>query len=610
MISCKKKLASLIFVFVGILLTGSYMPVGAEMTIGQGLMGTTDWDMESPFIDMMKEARGWWSVNPSGTGGGADGTGDDWETGKGEWLDCDTNGYPLYLPQQGSEGPRSAMCLWHYGDGKSFEPGTYTLLYDGEGEFAFKGDMSLISAEPGKILIDVQPGTNFWREHGLSAIQILQSTQGNHVRNMRLLRPGFDETNYSEDQPFNPAFLAKMQSFSPVRFMGWQRTNWIPDYKPKRSWTKRRRTTYLTQSSVAHEGLSTRQLDDNVPAIEYMIQMCNVLQIEPWFNMPHRREDDYVTNFAQLVKEKLDPNLNVWVEYSNEIWNPEYAQNWWVNGHIPSECNGSPQKAVAYYSKEVWDEWIAVFGDESDRVIRVLAGQHANASYVGDGLDYLADKGGADVASVAGYVGVLDPDYFGSTGELIERQFMELSGDVGWHLQGWKDNMEHANEHNVPLTCYEGGQHLTGRQVTQDAQRDPQMYDLYKALLDTLNRIGISTFVHSSLAAKINEYGAWGGLESVYQPLEEAHKYRAMLEFVDGVCDTFIVSGTHIKNTFRPVQSLLPIYAGNNATGHRLFILNGRKMSNNHFIKPASNITILGTDRTKTNLKRQFLFSE
>src|SRR5690606_20711432 len=31
-------------------------------------------------------------------------------------------------------------------------------------------------------------------------------------------------------------------------------------------------------------------------------------------------DNNYWTELAKLVKEKLDPNLKVWVEYSNETW--------------------------------------------------------------------------------------------------------------------------------------------------------------------------------------------------------------------------------------------------------------------------------------------------
>ena len=57
-----------------------------------------------------------------------------------------------------------------------------------------------------------------------------------------------------------------------------------------------------------------------------MIELCNEVKIDPWFNMPHLADDDYVQRFAEQVRKDLDPSLNVHVEYSNEVWNTMFDQ--------------------------------------------------------------------------------------------------------------------------------------------------------------------------------------------------------------------------------------------------------------------------------------------
>ncbi len=37
-------------------------------------------------------------------------------------------------------------------------------------------------------------------------------------------------------------------------------------------------------------------------------------------------DDTYVANLAALVKQNLNENLNVYVEYSNEVWNWEVCE--------------------------------------------------------------------------------------------------------------------------------------------------------------------------------------------------------------------------------------------------------------------------------------------
>ena len=65
------------------------------------------------------------------------------------------------------------------------------------------------------------------------------------------------------------------------------------------TWSDRRTPDYYTQEG--EEG----------GAIEYMIPLANILGANPWFNIPHAATDDYVKNFAQLVKSKLRPDLTV-----------------------------------------------------------------------------------------------------------------------------------------------------------------------------------------------------------------------------------------------------------------------------------------------------------
>jgi hypothetical protein len=61
-----------------------------------------------------------------------------------------------------------------------------------------------------------------------------------------------------------------------------------------------------------------RSYQDGVP-VEHMILLSNVLGADPWFCMPHAANDDYVTQFARMVLDRLRPDLKIYVEYSNEV---------------------------------------------------------------------------------------------------------------------------------------------------------------------------------------------------------------------------------------------------------------------------------------------------
>ena len=42
--------------------------------------------------------------------------------------------------------------------------------------------------------------------------------------------------------------------------------------------------------------------DDDGVALEYMIALCNELEADPWFCIPHTATDEYVREFAKQVK--------------------------------------------------------------------------------------------------------------------------------------------------------------------------------------------------------------------------------------------------------------------------------------------------------------------
>lgn len=64
-------------------------------------------------------------------------------------------------------------------------------------------------------------------------------------------------------------------------------------------WTSRKKTTFHTQEGT------------DGAAIEYAIQMANILGANPWFNQPHAADDDFITQFATMAKQDLRPDVKV-----------------------------------------------------------------------------------------------------------------------------------------------------------------------------------------------------------------------------------------------------------------------------------------------------------
>ncbi len=179
---------------------------------------------------------------------------------------------------------------------------------------------------------------------------------GDYIRNIRVISPGGicdndpylyalngSEGNNSftpfediyETQKFHPLFLRDIRKFRTIRFMDYFLTSDVK-YLPE-NWNDRSKMNDYTWGS-SKGGPN-----------ELAIEMSNMVNAEPWLNIPTRANDDYVYQYAQLVKTHLAPELDVYIELGNEIWNTAY----------PFAVDGN---------------WKDVFADESDRVKCVMGG--------------------------------------------------------------------------------------------------------------------------------------------------------------------------------------------------------------------------------------------
>ena len=67
------------------------------------------------------------------------------------------------------------------------------------------------------------------------------------------------------------------------------------------------------------------------------------------FKFSHQADDDYVFQFATLLKANLDPSLHVYVEYSNEVWNSGFSQFGWNLNEAQQMVNNGTWGPVLNY---------------------------------------------------------------------------------------------------------------------------------------------------------------------------------------------------------------------------------------------------------------------
>jgi len=58
--------------------------------------------------------------------------------------------------------------------------------------------------------------------------------------------------------------------------------------------------------------------------VPVMAMLCNTVGADAWINIPVRMSDADAKTLVVLFRELLDPGLNLYVEFSNEVWNATY----------------------------------------------------------------------------------------------------------------------------------------------------------------------------------------------------------------------------------------------------------------------------------------------
>ncbi|MBK7010044.1 MAG: hypothetical protein IPH36_16110 [Saprospiraceae bacterium] len=140
-----------------------------------------------------------------------------------------------------------------------------------------------------------------------------------------------------------------------------------------------------------------------------MIQLCNELDKDLWICVPHLADSTYVANMAQLFLDSLDDHLNIYLEYSNEVWNWIFPQAHYNNDNRPGNLNYG--RAMAEKAGKTFAIWHNVFGDQACRVKRVL-GIQAGFNYLNEQILSQLPQDAWDYGSPTHYFGL---DH-GSTG--------------------------------------------------------------------------------------------------------------------------------------------------------------------------------------------------
>jgi hypothetical protein len=478
--------------------------------LAMGLSGIADWSTQHPFIDLMKTARPWIGHRP-GQWGGMEAE----ELFAGGYLDA--HGWPLAIPE-GIEAIET-FILTDQPEAAQSLAGRYLVTWRGKGEISVGGIATEIDRDGDAISFSYRPGP------GPVGIRLTAIDPEDPIRDIRVIRAEHADLA-ALGEVFNPAWIARIADLRSVRFMDWMMTNGSPQV----TWDDRPR---VEDFSWAWRG---------VP-VEVMVRLSNEIGADPWFTLPHMADDAYVRAFAGVVHDTLDPDLKVYAEWSNEVWNWLFPQAAWARDRGVERWGEGDDHWMQYAglrAAEVADIWTQVYSGESDRLVRVV-GVHTGwlgledslldaprAVAEGRPLPYLS----FDAYAVTGYFGYEMGEERGiadlrrwlrdgdAPAELVSALYDGSLGELGLNLFPY--HAARAERRGLFLTMYEGGTHLLaqGEALEDEAITDffndfnysPEMGAIYQNLLTEWEAAGGTMFNAFVDVAAPSKWGSWGAL--------------------------------------------------------------------------------------------------
>lgn len=511
-------------------------------SIGMNLSLITDRTTEYPFLNFEKYARSWLSQK----------RGAKW--GEGGELQLDENGWVKSL----KPGQSAELIFLHVDEGR-LPYKRYIVRYKGKGKVEYAGQARKVRGKKFENydIIRISDSRSTY-----ARLKIVKTDPNDYIRDITIIPEKYIDL-FDGGEIFNPDWIKKIKVFRAVRYMNWMRTT----NSQQKDWKDRAK---LTDSSW---GTGSQ----GVP-LEVMIELSNRYNIDPWFNIPHLATEDYILQFAKYIKEKLNPELTIYIEHSNEVWNWQMPQTHYAEKAAKNRWGKDVKAPQTQWqgmrSATMCDIWKRkVFKNEAGRVHCILGVHPGWNSLVNFSLDCPAwvkegnepcYKHGIDSIGITGYftgclngqAGWNQPDrvdlirgWFNDQDkgltrafkQIVDGQYFECNKTLKSKAESYKYFYQKAKERGLAITAYEGGQHVTGNasKTIQDDKdfinfhikinRDDRMKKVYLENLENWKNNGGTLFMHFQDISKSSKWGSWGALEYLSQ--QSSPKWDALIEF-------------------------------------------------------------------------------
>jgi hypothetical protein len=189
-----------------------------------------------------------------------------------------------------------------------------------------------------------------------------------------------------------------------------------------------------------------------------------------------------------------------------------------------------------------------VWGADSGRIVRVLAGQAAWDNFLTAMLAYKDTAANADAMAIAPYFNAAaagDAAQVATTltlgsDQIVDQMLANIRGDI----KSWMtSNAALARKYNLTLKAYESGPGDSTWYFPADKQdamtalftaahNNPRMRDLYGEYYGQWVALGGDTMNQYSDIGGWSKWGLWGSLQYVTQDAAKSPKYQGLLDFI------------------------------------------------------------------------------
>ena len=377
------------------------------------------------------------------------------------------------------------------------------------------------------------------------------------ITDLEVLRPGYER---GTTQRYTDVWLNAIAPFSTLRYMDWTETNNNAEFADEEEtmpievdWEDREvaRTTDATYRG----GLPWEIIVDHI----------NTTGKDAWINIPVHASDDYIRELARLML-GVNSSINIYLEYSNELWNYGFTQFNWNYEKARQEVQGGSSNLNYDNSAGNANLWAArrtakrtieiaqIFqaegvGTIGGRLRPVLAWFASAAGSLAAGgplptmenvLKYVEDNYGAPSNY---FHSISRTGYFGASeiGRLPEGASVEDILDAA--ERGIPTDFDEfsalADQYGLDFTSYEASpghtvgtmKNLANRIIAERSERMGEI--LKRSIVDAWFGSGGDLYMYFATSAYYTRYGFWGMSDDI-QKLDRGYKHKALIDVING----------------------------------------------------------------------------